>query len=459
MEKEKQLSAQSELDIIQQYQHQIINELYHDHSQIKKHLQEVLNLPYANKPEYARHIVFLYQVYFNLILLEYDYYNIFEVVKRYFETAAPLYDTNAVLYYQHIGGLSCWLGVLFNNTAFFQKSIVYCNLALNELLSKEDYSSVDYARICWCYEHLGRNYMELRNFTDAAVSCDAALFWNSLDKNSSESRPLPHLARARIKLWQNLYAEAIYDLRILSHMNDLNPNMQIDYSLMQGEVEQEYHKNPEAALHHYMKALEIAEQFNFQQKVPNILLLVVSCYEQLDNTAQALHFYQYYANVKEQHTRLFQTGYARFLEQMISQLSFAVATGEKKLPNSFESFLSQKIDLQQHETEIHGATSILNCILANLSYEQLDAAWLAQQLYTSERSLHRKVVQLYNMPPKKLIQTIRLQAAKTLLETRFVDVPTVSMEVGFSTPSYFSKAFKRAYGISPYDIQQAQTGQ
>lgn len=454
MSNEKKCEEQSELEVIDWYRGIIINELYLDHSQIKKHLQEVFALPYANKPEHARHIVYLYQVYFNLILLEYDYYNIFEVVKGYFDAAAPLYDTNPIVYYQHIGGLSCWLGVLFNNAAFYQKSVVYCNLALNKLLSKGSYTTVDYARICWCYEHLGRNYMELRNFEEAMSCCDAALFWNSLNKTSLVSRPLPHLDRARIKLEQNLYTEAIYDLRMLSTMKDLNPSQQIDYNLIQGELEQAYYQKHQSALRYYVKALEIAEQFNFQQKVPNILLLIVRCYELLDDKTQALNFYQYYAKVKERHTFLFQTGYARFLEQMITQLSAAVATGEKKTPNSFESFISQKIDVSLQESDTHGAASILNCILANLAHEQLDAAWLAQQLYISERSLHRKVVHLYNMPPKKLIQTIRLQTAKTMLETRFIDVSTVSMEVGFSSPTYFSKAFKRMYGVSPYDIQQ-----
>jgi AraC family transcriptional regulator of arabinose operon len=53
------------------------------------------------------------------------------------------------------------------------------------------------------------------------------------------------------------------------------------------------------------------------------------------------------------------------------------------------------------------------------------------------------------VPIGRAIRTLRLQEAALLLAYGGASVATVAEEVGFSTLYYFSRAFRRAYGVSP----------
>ena len=51
-----------------------------------------------------------------------------------------------------------------------------------------------------------------------------------------------------------------------------------------------------------------------------------------------------------------------------------------------------------------------------------------------------------------LIRKSRLAKAHRLLESRSMSVSEVAYEVGFSSPSYFTKCFKDEYDMLPGDI-------
>ncbi|MEO2129613.1 MAG: helix-turn-helix transcriptional regulator, partial [Christiangramia sp.] len=64
--------------------------------------------------------------------------------------------------------------------------------------------------------------------------------------------------------------------------------------------------------------------------------------------------------------------------------------------------------------------------------------------------LYRKIKALTGLTANELIRKIRLERAKELLEQAGqVSVSEVSYNVGFSSPSYFSKCFKEYFGMLP----------
>lgn len=56
----------------------------------------------------------------------------------------------------------------------------------------------------------------------------------------------------------------------------------------------------------------------------------------------------------------------------------------------------------------------------------------------------------------KLLENIRMEAAKHILETRSLSVKEIAGEVGFSDEAYFSKVFKRRTGYTPTEYRKGK---
>ena len=72
----------------------------------------------------------------------------------------------------------------------------------------------------------------------------------------------------------------------------------------------------------------------------------------------------------------------------------------------------------------------------------------------SEAYFRRIFQSVYGQPPKQYIQSKRLAQAHAILESgEFSTVQSVAAQVGYDDPLYFSRAFKRRYGIAPSDLR------
>ncbi|WP_457796900.1 helix-turn-helix domain-containing protein [Methylocystis sp. S23] len=84
---------------------------------------------------------------------------------------------------------------------------------------------------------------------------------------------------------------------------------------------------------------------------------------------------------------------------------------------------------------------------------QSDAAFnardLAKALSTSERTLHRKLKQACGESPKTFIDRIRVETARTLLETSAKPVKELAASAGFIDEASFRRAFRRYAGMAP----------
>lgn len=73
----------------------------------------------------------------------------------------------------------------------------------------------------------------------------------------------------------------------------------------------------------------------------------------------------------------------------------------------------------------------------------------AEQAGMSERNFHRKFVHETGDTPARYLEKLRLEAARTLLESRELPLKTVAAESGFGTPIRLIQAFERTFGLSP----------
>lgn len=74
---------------------------------------------------------------------------------------------------------------------------------------------------------------------------------------------------------------------------------------------------------------------------------------------------------------------------------------------------------------------------------------LSDLLMMSRVTLHRKLKLTAGIPASILIRTVRLDYAASLLEQGELNIHQVALASGFYNQSYFSKCFRRRFGIKP----------
>lgn len=91
----------------------------------------------------------------------------------------------------------------------------------------------------------------------------------------------------------------------------------------------------------------------------------------------------------------------------------------------------------------------------NFSNPDLTVTFLADRMSISRSGLFSKIKTLSGMTPNDLILLVRLKKAARLLKDGRHQINEVCYMVGFGNPSYFSKCFKRQFGMSPSDFVSA----
>ncbi len=87
----------------------------------------------------------------------------------------------------------------------------------------------------------------------------------------------------------------------------------------------------------------------------------------------------------------------------------------------------------------------------NLSNNDCNMDFLASEIGLSRTQLYRKIKAITGKSPNDILREARLQRADHLLKTTHKSTSEIAYEVGFSSPSYFSKCYKEAFGHTPSD--------
>ena len=119
-----------------------------------------------------------------------------------------------------------------------------------------------------------------------------------------------------------------------------------------------------------------------------------------------------------------------------------------------ESSSPHSVDLLATEDDF--MTNLNLYIDQNLDNVEFGVKELADLLYMSRRTLHRKLLDLTGQTGSNYLRNRRLQRAAQLLSNGYNNVMEVSLAVGYKNPSNFSRAFRELFGSSP--SQYRKTG-
>ena len=124
---------------------------------------------------------------------------------------------------------------------------------------------------------------------------------------------------------------------------------------------------------------------------------------------------------------------------------------------------SREVKLEASEISITSADeNFLNKAIAlvesNLEESELSVTQLSDELNMSRVQLYRKLHGLTGLPPNEFIRTIRLKRAAQLLAKSGASIKEIAFSVGFKDPSYFGRAFRKQFGLSPseYMVQNSE---
>ena len=97
-------------------------------------------------------------------------------------------------------------------------------------------------------------------------------------------------------------------------------------------------------------------------------------------------------------------------------------------------------------------SKIRNEIHRNISDNDFGVEQLGAAVDLSRVQLYRKVKALTGLSPVELIRATRVNRARKLIEGGATSVSEVAYQVGFTSPSYFTKCFKDQFGVSPMEL-------
>jgi DNA-binding response OmpR family regulator len=89
----------------------------------------------------------------------------------------------------------------------------------------------------------------------------------------------------------------------------------------------------------------------------------------------------------------------------------------------------------------------------NISNETFSSEDFSKAIGMSRMQLHRKLKALTGLSTSEYLRTERLKVASVLLKDKSLNISEIGYQVGFSSPSYFSKCFKETYGMLPSEFR------
>ena len=124
---------------------------------------------------------------------------------------------------------------------------------------------------------------------------------------------------------------------------------------------------------------------------------------------------------------------------------------------------ADRIDTEEHSHSINGNDRAFiekadGFVYENIINSELDANMLADKMNMSLTTLNRRIKSITGTNTTNYIRLKRLGRAKQLLQNTQMSMGEIQAVCGFESPSYFSRAFKAEYGISPSDFRKTSKG-
>lgn len=135
---------------------------------------------------------------------------------------------------------------------------------------------------------------------------------------------------------------------------------------------------------------------------------------------------------------------------LLARIQNLIANRQRLKQLFADSYTSSKESVNEVERDFVDRFCML--IERDLGNSELSVEDLGVQMGLSRVQLYRKIKALTNYSPVELLRITRLKKASSLLATTDKTISEITYEVGFTSPSYFTKCYKEYFGESPSDF-------
>ncbi len=108
---------------------------------------------------------------------------------------------------------------------------------------------------------------------------------------------------------------------------------------------------------------------------------------------------------------------------------------------------------KQGDVDSEFYSRFLEIFQSEMGNSELSVDDLASKMGLERTQFYRKIKALTNFSPVELIRNLRLKQARVLIKTTDRSMSEIAYEVGFSTPAYFTRCYREAYGETPTDTR------
>ncbi len=103
-------------------------------------------------------------------------------------------------------------------------------------------------------------------------------------------------------------------------------------------------------------------------------------------------------------------------------------------------------------SEEHFLTLLCEALFNNWENPDFDISDFCSHVSVSKSQLYKKCIHTTGVSPNSLLRDFRLSQALQKLGKANQNISQTAFDVGFNNPSYFTKCFYKAYGITPSDF-------
>jgi AraC-like DNA-binding protein len=134
------------------------------------------------------------------------------------------------------------------------------------------------------------------------------------------------------------------------------------------------------------------------------------------------------------------------LAESESKLSREKSAIEKHSKSKRETYVSEISVPSAEEVFLQQVKDVIEKHMGDSNF---GVEWLAHEVAISPRQLQRRLKATTELSAGSLIRVMRLQRSAQLIEQNAGNINEIAYTVGFNDPSYFSRIFKKMYGVNP----------